>query len=134
MSVAAQTSKALALAGDQHHVCDPHGVGAGVADAGRAIEDKPVVAAGQSADLVDQWVAADAHYRQVLGSAGVEVAPVTGAALWIGVQEQHGSGLGQGPGQVGGQGGLSDSALLVDDRDDGHGFAPAWLSQHHVIT
>ena len=42
-----------------------------------------------------------ALHKQVLGSGGVEVAPVTGAALGIGVQEQHGSRLDQGPGQGG---------------------------------
>ena len=63
---------------------------------------------------------------------GVEVAPVAGAALRIGVQEQHRARLGEGPGEVGGQGGFADSALLGDDRDDGHGGAPARLCEDQV--
>ena len=51
---------------------------------------------------------------------GVEVAPVTGAALGVGIEKQYGSGLRQGLGQVGGLGGLVDPTLLVDDCDDGH--------------
>ena len=75
-----------------------------------------------------------ALHQQVLGSGGVEVPPVAGAALGVGVEEQYGSGLRQGPGQVGGQGGLADPTLLVDDCDYGHCVAPARLNQHHIIT
>ena len=92
-----------------------------------------MVASGQSADLVDQWISADARHGQALGPAGVEVAPIAGAALGIGVEEQHGSCLGQGPGQVGGQGGLSDPTFLIHDRDDGHGGAPARWCQDQEI-
>ena len=62
-------------------------------------------------------------HKQVLGSGGVEVPPVAGAAFGVGVQKQYGSGLRQGPGQVGGQGGLADPTLLVDDCDYGYRFA-----------
>ena len=71
-------------------------------------------------------------HKQALGAGNVAVVPVTGTALGTGVEEQYGSGLRQGPGQVGGQRGFADPSFLVDDCDHYHYVAPARLNQHHL--
>ena len=72
--------------------------------------------------------------KQALRAGNVAVVSATGTALGVGVEEQYGSGLRQGPDQVGGQRGFADTSFLVDDCDHCHYVALARLNQHHLIT
>ena len=76
------------LGWDQDHVGDAHRVGTDVADARWSVDDHPVVSVRKPSHLVDQRFLTGAHDGQLGGSTGVEVSPVAGAALGIGVEEQ----------------------------------------------
>ena len=80
--------------------------------------------------LADQRPRIGALHLWVRIRSGVQVGPSQRAVLGIGVQKQHPPGVCQSGGQVGGQSGLPDPALLVDYGDHRHGRVPTAVPHH----
>ena len=99
---------------------DGDGDGGGPGDARRTVDDHPVIIWCPEPHVLEQpsrFYTPDLKAQQRLAPA---IGPVQGAALAVGVEQQHLESVRKCASQVGGDGGFTSAPFLVDDGDDRH--------------